>query len=665
MSSSYAEQKTLEVPSLLRVVPIQPASSASGLEICFLERLTPDPVSGVFVLIRQTVSAKVVMGCLRDASGRVIEWLELSLQRALSELVFTPRSYASLSNRQWDKEWESLANETEQCDPGGYISTPYIYDNLRPILVSHERGESQYLVDDDGAIWSFCSDDALLQSAGLIPYGLGRERYLVSKAAGRPSRFVLVSERGEAVEVAGTREGMIPLEKIVQSSGNESCVFWDAPRLMVRRLAPIAVVDYMQMLDGVPWRGVENGKLGIVFGGAYAQVARADYLKTGAANLLAGKLGRTGALLELLQLKLLVLREMLSAACRVTRARQAPLLNLNEASFAIRLPHSNGRLPLFWSAETILVQPGDAMALVVPGTSVRLYQRRTVGLSSVYQPESMNGVLHGTCSFRLLRVSPATQEGIVVDATVMLRDIPQVSSNTLLWIQLPLASGAVDLYGYLSKTAGSVHGDMAFRSLSFKLEKSGEEALRAAEGAALSQAPFSLLSALSSPADLYSLGVIATQMLLVNSETTLPFALDALLKAASEVNGFKAGGSERRTTFGEILGEIISSNAGWIADLGPQRLTSESMSPESATELVPVQLWWDTLAFLIKLFPGKTSESFCRDFEDADDAALDLVYHAPMQELDELIERSRAALLCDWAPNMEIARLLQKAAEAL
>ncbi len=655
-----------EIPPALRAVPIQPASSVAGLEICFLLRLEPEPVSGAFVLIRQTLNATVVLGCLRDAGGRVVEWLELYLQRMLSEVAFNPLSKNAVCNRQWDLEWEAFARDTEQSDPYGFVATPWAFESLRPVRVSLNGEHCRYLADADGAAWVLCRDTAVLSALGEGSYGEGSNRYLVSVAPDRPPRLARVhSQTSPSQTMPEDSQWSVPIDWVVQPDQQGQALFWTAPRLLVRRLAPVSLMEYLQLLDGFPWRGIENSKAPVLPSGIYARLAQAESLRAGAAHLLGGRLGQTGMLLEVLQLKLMAFKQMLEAVRRVTKLRQVPHLNLNEVSFAVRFGQPVAQLPLLWSAQLSLTEPGAAEAIVVPGTAVRVFQKRTTGLVSVYQPEAMNGLLHGACSFRILRTT-REEEGLVVDATVVFREVAGLSPNSLVWIQLPVAPATLELYGYVSRAAGNVQGELAFRSLPLALEKALEEKLGAAAGATLNHLPFAMLPPVSSPVDLYALAVLASRMFLVNAQTSLPLALDALLKLGATLSAPRSGTLPGEpAALGAHIAQLVRGDPEWFAGLGPHRLASETRDPEEALGLMPGQIWWDLLALLVKMFPGTLPFGFCRDLGDAPEAALHTIYDEPLLEIDRLVGRVRAALFGDWASNAEIGRLIQRAAEEL
>ena len=647
------------LPANLKAVPIQPPLSAVGVEICLAVRLTPDPVAGSFVVLRQTSIATVVLGCLTDSSHRLIEWLELWLQKPVHAQSLTPVFQTRADNRLIDGEWQDLAHDFEACDPVAYIETPFVAKSLRPVRIRAKQGETGLLEHEGGGAWQLCDQDGALKSAGLHPYSVSRHRYLVAEASGQNAVYCRVTSLAENEGELADGAQLVPAAAVSAENTDGLPLFVEAPRLMVRRLAPISLEQHLSLLGGVPWPGIENGKQPISLGGIFESFSKPDYLQKGTAYLMGGKHGKTGNLLEALHLRLTLLQQMMAVVRDSTHRRQLPFLNLSPASFGVRFNLGGAGLPLFWNAHPVLAQPGDAFPLPVPNTSVRRFQRRTSGAMSIYQPESLNAAISGACTVRVLRVLPPVAEGVALEATVIARENLSVSQNSLIWIQIPLASGSVDLYGYLDQQAGLAKGEAALRTIPQRMDQCIEAALRSAEGTSFSQATFSVIPALSSPVDLYSFGVIATQMFLVNPRLTLPFALDGVLSLAREIA--ERGGNIE--ALGEDVAQAVAQDPNRLERLGPQNLLFEEISAEQAVELFPAQLWWDTLGVLIRFFPGMGPASFCRDSGDAPDAAIEAIYDSPLRQIDALLMRSRSAMLSDWGGNVEIGTVLKSVAD--
>ena len=75
---------------------------------------------------------------------------------------------------------------------------------------------------------------------------------------------------------------------------------------------------------------------------------------------------------------------------------------------------------------------------------------------------------------------------------------------------------------------------------------------------------------------------------------------------------------------------------------------------EMAAQVVPSELWWETVGIILRLFPGAGPDSFCRDFGDAPSLALDEIFEKPLAELELLQLRSRSLVVTDWDQNIEV-----------
>ena len=162
----------------------------------------------------------------------------------------------------------------------------------------------------------------------------------------------------------------------------------------------------------------------------------------------------------------------------------------------------------------------------------------------------------------------------------------------------------------------------------------------------------------SSPADLYALAVIAVRILLVNDENALPIALDEILSLAQAV----ATDTKDDAEVSDRLRAIAAADPRWFASLGPHRLLNlDSLSAEESLIYLPGDLWWDTIATLIRCFPGATPQSFAADLGDAPLLALHAVFEPAINALEKLSLRSRSFLFLDWKYNSEINAIVQAA----
>jgi hypothetical protein len=183
-----------------------------------------------------------------------------------------------------------------------------------------------------------------------------------------------------------------------------------------------------------------------------------------------------------------------------------------------------------------------------------------------------------------------------------------------------------------------------------RLPESVVAALRAAEGVAFARSAFEIVPLLSTPCDLYSLGVLAIRALLVDEENTLAVALDEVLSLARQVATEPAGD----VPLGDRIRAIFDKDKRYAASLGPQRLTRQDIDAPEAFQWIPPELWYDALGAVIRLFPGIGPDSMCRDFGDVPALALETVFNLPLETFEKLLLRSRSLILIDWNLHREV-----------
>jgi hypothetical protein len=78
------------------------------------------------------------------------------------------------------------------------------------------------------------------------------------------------------------------------------------------------------------------------------------------------------------------------------------------------------------------------------------------------------------------------------------------------------------------------------------------------------------------------------------------------------------------------------------------------MEPTAALELLPAELWFHTLAAIVRLFPGLGPDSYCKDYGDAPALALETIFNQPLEDWEKLLIRSRSLIVMDWNANREV-----------
>ena len=177
----------------------------------------------------------------------------------------------------------------------------------------------------------------------------------------------------------------------------------------------------------------------------------------------------------------------------------------------------------------------------------------------------------------------------------------------------PSRASRIDLYGRVDESEALAKGETRFRTIPQMLSEPVKNALEELAGAPIGNASFEILPLLTSPCDMYALGVLAIRILLVDDENTLAIALDEMLSLAREV----AIEHQPDVAIGKRLQAIVERDRRWETSLGPHRLVRDDGIRQAAARIIPADLWWETIGVIIRLFPGIGPDSFCRDLGDA------------------------------------------------
>jgi hypothetical protein len=648
MTSAEAAEKITGVPEGYLAIPVSQSDASAPLRICVLVRRTPDPAAGNFVLLREGYDARVFLGCIVDSAGRVREWLELWVQQVGGLEKSLPAYRDAFSNFSLDARWGQEAEAFRELNPAGYVSAGWESAHPPPAFLDLAKAAPVHPAGAGGQ-WQLCRDDQLLQQAGLPAYTTSLARYLYVPAAGGGSQLVPVT--ADAPESAATR----PLAEAMAGVDHHLALNPEGGLMMATHFSPISFEDYMDLLGGKSWAGVEHGKRHLRLDGVYATLGDWSQAQQDNAHLFLGLHGQAGRFLETFHLKLQLLTEAFRQARTFVQKQQLPFLNLGTESFRVNLKHVGSGLPILWTAQCALVKPGNAFALPVESSEFRYFIRARSTGASIYLPEGLSAHLQSSGSVRIRKVLPPDQGRTILEGTLVMQERLSVSPHDLLWIRLPLPSGRLDLYGHWYAAESLAQGEVRFRTVAQQLPDSALAALRAAEGISFARSPFEVVPLLSSPCDLYALGVLAVRSLLVDDKTTLPIALDEVLSLARQV----AAEHNSETPLGARIRSIIERDARYASSLGPHRLNRQGLSPDAALRLIPMELWCDTLGLLVSLFPGMGPDSVCRDFGDVPALALEAVFNRPLEDLEKLLVRSRSLIVIDWTYNQEIASAIQ------
>jgi hypothetical protein len=639
-----------EIPDGYVAIPIGAEQMASPLRVCVLARCEPDPVAGHIVVLRDLIDAHVLLGCVLDAGGQIQQWVEVWVQNldALANTVTACRE--ALSNKILDDRWQRHYQLMQEVDGAAVVTTGFEAVHPLPAFLDLSKLEPVHPVDGvTGAPWILCQDDALLGRKGLPPYNTTLHRYLYLPKEGEEALFVPVtpeapmnSSTRSLADVMRDYRGVVPLNPA-------------GGLMLVRKFNPVGYEAFVDLLSGGSWDGVLHGRTPVVAGVGPRDLNETDPGLPLGGRLFMGAHGRWGRIVETLHLKFRLLADAVAAVRAAALQHQRPLLNLCAESFQVELGQAGRGLPFLWTARGVLADPGDAVALPIVASDTRYYLRAGGGAISVYRPASAGAVVRGRGTVRIRQVVLGTRDQTVIEGTFETQEKIDTGHMDLLWMRVNLAQGRMDLYAYLDRESALATGEIRFRTVGQRLREAEVATLRSAEGVPLRDTPFEIVPLLSTPCDLYSLGVLAVRTLLVNSKTTLPVALDELLSLAHQV----AVDYDGSTPMSRRVQRLFDGDKRWVMSLGPQRLTHDEVAPEDAFDLVPTDLWWDTLGMIVRMFPGIGPDSTCRDFGDAPVGGLHRIFERALSDLDSLLLRTRSLIVIDWRFNREIFAVIR------
>jgi hypothetical protein len=595
-----------------------------------------------FILLRETLDASIYLGSIVDRAGHPKAWVEIWVQN-VDRVAFSFRAQLEpLTNSILDRRWTDRVTMFRALKRGTIIETGAEYDHPVPALIDAKEGAVVYPVEP-GTHRSFvlCKDEKALELAGLPSYASSLHRYLWNGPGAEAPVFVAITSG------APMPPGVRPTTDIFK----ELYLFNPGGGLLlVRPLAPLALTEFADILSGKTWSGFQCGKEAIRLGAPYAKLEDAEEMLYRGGHLFSGRAGKAGRLLEVFHLKLNLILQALEETRAAIRFQQLPFLVLGAESFRVQLFEIGSGLPLFWSAQVDLAEANCALAISVGGSDARYFIPPELPGPSIYRPQTRSLRERGSATVRIRKIFPPTPLGTNLEATLATDERLNVTASDLIHVRLPVAGGRADLYGRVDESEALATGETRFRTLPQLLSEPVKNALEQLVGAPIGNAGFEILPLLTTPCDMYALGVLAIRVLLVDDENTLAIALDEMLSLAREV----ATGHKTDVAIGKRLQAIVERDRRWVTSLGPHRLVREEGIRQGAARIIPADLWWETIGIILRLFPGIGPDSFCRDLGDAPTSALDQIFDDVISQIDLLLLRSRSLVVADWNQNLEI-----------
>jgi len=640
--------------------------SQAPLSLCLVIR-TAGPA---LIKLRQRLAARAFLACVADAAGRVHQWAEVWVQDVDGMGEALPTYLAALNNAKLDERWASRTGLAERvssiCRAGGLAGlirvgwedehpTPLLLDLKRRAIVRPvERGT--------GGLWVLCTDDSLLARKSLPPYSTSLHRYLFVRELGDDTVFVPVT-RG-----APTGDRTLAPDEALGIGGEGSAdLVWLNFGGGLMLACPHPDRTYEEFADA----------LGSIEAPKDTEASRAAPKKPrtaaaranlSGATLTLGRSGRAARLMETLHLKLRLLGDAFGAVRAAVGETQVPMLNIGPDSFGVVMGPEAWGLPSAWSARAVLRDAGDAAVLRVPGSDVTGFVGPGAVGSSVYSPGFVGRSAAGFGAFQIRQVR-ADNGLTVVEGTLRCADRVRVAPTDLVWLGIETESaGLVNLYGTAEARAAGATTELKIRTVPQKIDERHAAALSMAEGRSLPDVDFQSMPVLSTPCDLYALGVLAIRTLLVDGRNTLAVALDEVQSLCAELAASHDPGAGLGLRIRVILeGKAESKAEGkdnadrrWLDVLGPHHLTGESWEGADALAAITPEIWCDALGVIVRCLPAMGPDSVCRDAGDAPLGAIHRVFDKPIDELRDLLTRTRSVLIGDPQGTREIREAIAR-----
>ena len=663
-----------------------PAALPSGYRCV---ALTPEQQGGVarlgavvqegkphLIVLREMLDARVILGAIFDAAGRVHEFVEIWSQDTRGLAAALPTYRQNLGNRLLDERWRARASALDDAAGAGRYTTGWEDTHPEPIFLDLKKGVPVRAVEkSSGGPWALCEDDEFLKRKGKEPFAASLSRYLYAPMQGDRSPLIAIAgpeahDENAIVADLGLAQGVVPV-----SLGG---------LMMVLPLAPLSFEQFADALGGAGGEGSTESML-------RARAARPAHSSESpsdigrASSILASGAGWLGAssaspgrrLPEVLHLKLRLLAE----AVGIVRAlsQDGPLLNVSADSFRVHLARGGSPaagLPMWWTARVGLASPGEAIPLTIPGSQVPYFLAGSDRLS-IYSAATLGASTQGRGVVRIRRVvdastgssggSPPDRAGLafgtMFECTLTTQERLSVGANDLVWLRFTIGGTRVDTYAVAdSKSGGGSGGELRLRTLAQELPPGAAERLTQGAGVPIPDAMFEVLPLLSTPSDLYSLGVLAVRTLLVNEGTSLPVALDEAMSLANVLATEKPpeAGADPVQAAAAALGRVLAGQKRYLDALGCQRLVSEKVDPAVAAAMIPAALWHEVLAVVLRMFPAAGWFSRSKDFGDAPAGAPHRVYDGILDSLHTLLTKTRSLIVADQGLSREVHQVVKE-----
>jgi hypothetical protein len=647
------------VPPGFKLAPIEEGRGQTLL-LTVLVRWEGEDPSGPVFLLREVPRAQVYLGAICDADANIYEWVEVWVQTFNAPEVAGSNSYEHMTNVSLDQRWIAEGSPTaSQLRRRSFVR---INDQDHPSPVRILRSETaQDLAVSETLAWHLCKDDSLLIEHGLAPFSTSLHRYLCQVGAGTESaKFVSVSAGAPTSPQVQNKDGLRTADTVALFNAH-------AGLIRVRSFPPLALDDYLRILEGEVWQQSSHGETECGVRTIYSELRSWSNRRKGGSFLLHDTGHPSDALNEIFFLKLSLLCEMFKEARCYVKELQLPLLNLTPRSFAVELSDVGGQFPALWSARCSLIAPGDAHAAVVKGAQQRYFIRMAKPESSPYLPPMRTARSAGAGSVRIRSVKQVAG-GTVLQGAIQTDQELQLRQNDMLWFRLPIEESP-EFFAHLetqqSPTADDAPAgsrrpkEIRFITVPSELSPALVAKLNQARAMIYPPGPYEVWPLWGPACDLFSLAIIGVRMFLANGSVDLPEIVDEFLAFTYRLDSIGDGAG---ADF-EVFKSYVANDSGTLDRISPHLLDAQHRSPAIARELIHFPVWLETIYLLLRLVPEAGKHSYCASFGQGCAHTLDSVFDEPIDDIEKLLSRLRSRLAPGQSANEEISRAIAKELE--
>jgi hypothetical protein len=629
------------------LAPVFPGETGS-VRVCVVTKN-----EGGFVALRETMDARVYLGALADKAGRVREWLEIWVQdvTGLAQSLSVYREV--INNRVLDERWKSRAAMLAASPEHGLVLIGAERENPEPVLIDAKAHSPVPPRDQKtNATWVLCQDEVVLGKKGAPSYAATLQRHVYLKDLGEQSDLVPVEMLGSDGAALGVPPGTLGLNP-------------GGGLMLALRYAPLSYEQFVDTVSGLEsdagpaeavLKSIAAGASGFSAGTRGTMSGPHANMTPGTGWLMLASSDRSGRLVESLHLKLMAFAGAAAGARASIAATQAPMLNITASSFRVSLGEAFGATPILWGNKVSLVEPGEGMEMPVEGTDLKYFVAGRGAGMSMYSPASVSQQVQGKGWLRLRNIVTEGPGGTVLEGTLQTQERVMPGKNDLLWLRFGLGPVRVDQYATIDMKGSMAPGEVRIRTIPTRLKDDVAARLKQALGVPIPEVHFGILPMLSSACDLYSMGVLGVRTLLVGAKSPLPVSLDELMTLAGLAANSAGDGEELWVR----ISRAFESEKRWAANLGPQLLLTDCADAAEAFEAIPPQLWYQTLAAIIRCFTGLGPDSRCKDFGDAPTGAQQKVFDGLLDDLYALLTACRTLIVSDFALNSEIRGVVKE-----